>query len=86
MGGNRPYRALKNLTMLTQLGISLLTPIALVLWRCNRLRLRFGLGNWILIFGILFGLGSGIMSVYRYMKVFLRDAQRAQKEYEDKFR
>jgi len=83
---NKSYRAFKNLTLLTQLAISLLTPIIMCIFRCTWLKNKFGLGNWIIIFGILFGLGSGLLSVWKFMVVFQRESDESQKEYEDQFR
>lgn len=49
---------LKNLSLLTQLGLSLLTPTLLCLVICYFLQSRFGLGAWIYIPGFFFGLGG----------------------------
>ena len=49
---------LKNISLLSQLGLSLLTPTLLCLVICYFLQTRLGLGIWIYIPGFFFGLGG----------------------------
>ena len=82
---NKTYKALKNLTMLTQLALSLLTPTLLCIFGAIWLKNKFGLGQWIVMLGIFLGLGSGVQSVYTFAKQFMKEADKSQKEYEDQF-
>ena len=59
----------KNLTLLTQLGLSLITPLLMCLGACWWLTTSVGLGGWIYIPGFFFGLGGSFgvaMKVYRW--------------------
>ena len=72
---------LKNLSLLTQLGLSLLTPTLLCLFVCYLLQTRVGLGMWIYLPGFFFGLGGSAtvaMNFYRLME------KRGKKEKKDK--
>ncbi|MEG1782986.1 MAG: AtpZ/AtpI family protein [Oscillospiraceae bacterium] len=87
MGFNKKvYNSFKNIGMITQLTISLLTPCFLCIIATVYLRNRFALGDWIVITGILFGLATGFVSVSTFAKSAMKDAEKSQKEYEDKFR
>ena len=58
--------ALKNLTMLSQLGLSLVVPILLCLFLCYWLNSRFGIGGWIYIPGFILGIGSSCMTAWKF--------------------
>ena len=47
-----------NLTMLTQFGLSLVTPLFLCLALCWWLCDRFSVGTWIYLIGFFFGIGG----------------------------
>lgn len=70
---NKTYKALKNLTMLTQLALSLLTPTLLCIFGAIWLKNKFGLGQWIVMLGIFLGLGSGVqMRIYFCQTIYER--------------
>ena len=71
----------KNLTLLTQLGLSLVTPLLMCLGISWWLTSRFGLGGWVYIPAFLFGLG-GMFSVG--MKLSQTILSRYKKEKEEK--
>ncbi|MBQ3008895.1 MAG: AtpZ/AtpI family protein, partial [Oscillospiraceae bacterium] len=75
-----------NLSLLSQLAISFLTPIFMMIFLCTWLKVRFGLGNRIILAGMFLGLGSGFSSVWVYLKKAIKDAEQQQQEYEDQFR
>ena len=52
---------LKNITMLTQFGLSFVTPIFLCLALCWWLNIHAGVGAWVYIPGFFFGLGGSFM-------------------------
>lgn len=54
---------LKDLIWLTQLGLSIATPLGLFLWGAVWLRSRYNLGVWILILGLVLGLYSAFSAV-----------------------
>lgn len=71
---------IKNLTMLTQFGLSFITPIFLCLAACWWLNVHGGLGAWIYIPGFFFGLGGSFMVAYKlYLKV-MEDQKRSQRK------
>ena len=60
----------KNITMLTQFGLSFITPLLLCLAVCWLLNNHTGLGGWIYIPGFFFGMGGSAMVAYKlYLSV-----------------
>lgn len=72
---------IKHLTILTQFGLSFITPLLLCLALCAWLAHRFGLGNWIYIPGFFFGMGGSAMVAY---KLYLVETKRQKKEKKNK--
>lgn len=68
---------IKNVSLLTQFGLSLLTPLLLCLGLCWWLCSRFGLGGWIYILGFFFGLGGSGTVAY---KLYLSQVRQCEKE------
>lgn len=61
---------MKNITMLSQLGLSFITPLLLCLAICWFLTAKTGVGSWIYILGFFFGLGgSGTVAYKFYLSV-----------------
>lgn len=56
------------LATVSQLGLSILVPVALCIIAAGWLRSKFSLGSWIMIIGILAGIGSGICSMISFIK------------------
>ncbi|MBP5152314.1 MAG: AtpZ/AtpI family protein [Lachnospiraceae bacterium] len=56
----------KNLTLLTQLGLSLIMPLLMCLAFCWYLTYRFNVGVWVYIVGFFFGLGASFMTAYKF--------------------
>ena len=56
----------RNVMMLSQLGLSFITPILLCMALCWWLTSRFGIGGWIFIPGFFFGLGGSAMVGYKF--------------------
>lgn len=75
-----------NFSLISQLAISFLTPIFLMIFVCTWLKNNFGFGDWVIITGIIIGLGSGMSSVWVYLKKSIKDAHEQRQEYEDQFR
>lgn len=70
-------KALKNLSILTQLGLSLIMPLLLCLFLVYRLREVFSLGYWIYIPAFFFGLGGSCVTAY---KVYLSVCKKEEEE------
>ena len=58
----------KKLTLLTQLGLSVIMPLLLCLLGCMYLTQKTGIGVWIYIPGFILGLGSSFMTAYKFYK------------------
>ena len=67
----------KNITMLTQFGLSFITPLLLCLALCWWLTVRMGMGGWVYIPGFFFGMGGSVMVAY---KLYLSVTHRQKKE------
>ena len=78
--------AFKNLGLISQLALSVLTPCFITIALCTWLKNYFGLGNWVIVAGIIWGIASGFVSVYRYMQKAMADAEKQQREYDSQFR
>lgn len=68
---------IKNVSLLTQFGLSLMTPLLLCLGICWWLTSRFCIGGWIFIPGFFFGLGGSATVAY---KLYLSETLRQKKE------
>ncbi|MBQ9612714.1 MAG: AtpZ/AtpI family protein [Lachnospiraceae bacterium] len=67
-------KILRNLTMLSQLGLSLLMPLLLCMFGCYMLNTRAGVPVWIYIPGMILGLGSSGMTAYKtYLAVMRKE-------------
>lgn len=65
---------MKNLSMLTQLGLSFITPLLLCLAGCWWLTAHAGLGEWVYLPGLFFGMGGSGMVAYKfYLSVMSRE-------------
>jgi len=56
---------IKNITMLTQFGLSLVTPLLLCLGLCWLLYAKAGCGGWVFIPGFFFGIGGSAMVAWK---------------------
>lgn len=60
----------KNILLLTQFGLSFITPLLLCLGFCFWLTSSFHVGGWIFILGFFFGMGGSGMVAYKlYLSV-----------------
>ena len=69
-----------NLTMLTQFGLSLVTPLFLCLALCWWLCDRFSVGTWIYLLGFFFGIGGGAVTAWKFGQSVLRHQKRIETE------
>lgn len=72
---------LKNITMLSQLGLSLMTPLLLCLGICWVLTVKLGIGVWIYILGFFFGLGGSATVAYKFYLSINRDQKKKDKKH-----
>lgn len=71
---------IKNLAILTQFGLSLITPLLMCLAVCWWMTSRFGIGGWIFIPGFFFGMGgSGMVGYKLYLSVMSQEKKEKQK-------
>lgn len=56
----------KNITMLTQFGLSFITPLLVCLGVCWWLYSGIGVGGWVFILGFFFGMGGSGMVAYKF--------------------
>ena len=57
---------LRNVTMLSQLGLSFITPLLLCLALCWFITSRTGVGGWVYIPGFFFGMGGSAIVAYKF--------------------
>ncbi len=64
-------RIISRISLITQLGLSLVTPPLLLLLGALWLQSRFGIGDWILLCAILAGIISGVCAAYNLLRAEL---------------
>lgn len=62
----------RSLSLISQVAISMLTPMFMMIFLCIWLKNRFDLGDWIVIAGLVLGIGGGFSSVWKQLKSFLK--------------
>ena len=75
--------ALRGLSYLTQVGLSVATPIVLCLLAARWLQSRFAWGSWVLFAGLLIGLTSGLVSLWKFLRLVERKSARGAKSQAD---
>ena len=55
----------RGLSAFTQIGVSTAIPVVFFIWGAAWLQKKFGLGNWVLIAGIVLGIVSGLFTFYK---------------------
>ena len=68
------------LTMLTQFGLSLVTPLLLCLGLCWWISNRWSVGGWIYLVGFFFGLGGSGMTAWKVYRSVVNRQERTEKE------
>ena len=72
---------LRNVTMLSQLGLSFITPLLLCLALCWFIISKTGVGGWIYIPGFFFGMGgSGMVAWKLYISVTGKEKKEEKKK------
>jgi len=75
---------IRNVTMLSQLGLSLITPTLLCLAVCWLIVSRTGVGGWIFIPGFFFGLGGSGTVAYKFYLSINRQQRKENKKRKNK--
>lgn len=70
-------KVIKTLALLSQLGISMLVPVFLMLWLGSWMNDRFGLQ--IIPLFILLGIGAGLRNCYLLLRNAVRDSENSKK-------
>lgn len=72
---------LKQITLLSQLGLSILMPLLICLGICAYLTNKVGVGGWVFIPGFIMGFGSSFMTAYKfYMAVIKKESKEKDKK------
>ena len=72
---------LKNITLLTQFGLSFITPLLVCLGVCWWLSSHMGVGGLVFIPGFFFGMGGSGMVAYKlYLSVITREKKNRKKQ------
>ncbi len=66
---------LKNIVWLTQLGLRAAAPTVLCVLGSVWLRDRFGLGAWVIVLGVLLGVGASFAALWQNLKELDRQAK-----------
>lgn len=67
---------IENLTLLTQLGLSIAIPPLVCLYAAGWLRNRLDLGLWIMVIALIFGLGGSVGSFWKFWKMIEKRGKR----------
>lgn len=66
-------KALRLLTWFTQLALSAVSPLLLCIWGAVYLQSRFQLGGWIVLLGVLLGVGGAAADFYNSLSAMKRE-------------
>lgn len=72
------FKVLKNLTFLSQFGLSLVLPMVLFVLGSVWLRERLGLGSWVTLVAILLGIGTWVPTVSSFARYMLAEAKKSE--------
>ena len=67
------YKALSNLALISQIGISMVVPIIGCVWLANYLMKRFDLGVWVLFIFIILGVMTAFTNLYKLSQFSKKD-------------
>ena len=74
-------RMVSRMSHVTGFGISLITPIFLLLWGAMWLQERFGFGDWIVVVALVCGLISAGVTFYHFVAGEIKRAEKEEAEY-----
>jgi positive regulator of sigma E activity len=79
-------KIIKNLSLISQLAISVLVPSVGMFLIAHYLQNKFGLGSWIIIVAVLLGVPRGFISAWNFLKPALHDAKKQSQDYKNRFK
>lgn len=74
------FKAVKNLAYLTQVAFLMLTPIVLGVYIGNLLDEKFNTSPWFLLLGVLLGVGTAFMSLYKFIMKVVKSSEEDKKK------
>lgn len=74
------FGLLKNIVWLTQLGLSIAAPPVLCILGSVWLRNRFSLGGWVVVLGVVLGVGASFLSLWQNLCQMDRQAREADRD------
>ena len=76
---NKPknIQILKNLSLLTQVGLTVACPLIICIWGGSWLKTRFNLGDWVVLLGIILGIGSSVSGLAEFIRQQSRRAKKS---------
>lgn len=75
------YAVAKYLSFMSQIGLSMIIPLAIWIFIAVLLQRKFGLGSWVLIVGILLGVYNAACSFFKLLSVGQKDADKSEKKH-----
>ena len=76
-------QAVKTALTCMQFGLTTIAPLVLCVALTWWLRKQFSLGSWVTLVGLLIGLVAMTLTLIRYIRGFIRDSKKRQKEREN---
>jgi len=74
------FKAIKNLTYISQVAFIMLTPILLGVWGGNWVDAKLGTSPWILMVGIVLGVSSAFLNLYKFVMKAAKDNEKEKAE------
>jgi F0F1-type ATP synthase assembly protein I len=74
------FKAIKNLTYISQVAFIMLTPILLGVWGGNWVDAKLGTSPWILMVGIVIGVSSAFLNLYKFVMKAAKDNEKEKAE------
>lgn len=74
-------KAVRNLTYISQVAFIMLTPIIGCIFLGNWLDEKLGTSPWILMFGVIIGVGTAFVSLYKFVMSVTREKEEKTPDY-----
>lgn len=72
MENNKKRDVIKSLGMITQLGLNMFVPIFCCIYGAGWLQRQYNLGVWIVVLGVVLGVGTGFSNLATTLKKFTK--------------
>ncbi|MEG1993773.1 MAG: AtpZ/AtpI family protein [Oscillospiraceae bacterium] len=76
---NSTFKLLQNITYLTQVGLTIAIPLVLCIFGASWLQQKFDLGGWVVLVGIILGIGGAVSSLAEFIRFANRQANKNKK-------